>query len=267
MRLGHEVHLLSQERHPERAPFLAAAGDWDGGSCASQSCRAQAPATGPRDALPPGHRRPAARLRAPTATRAWRRSTFAECTPEEIDALHRRERRRRRRGGGPRRPEVALANHLVMGPVILARALDAGGSLRGQGPRQRAGVHRQARARSASSPRRARASPRRAACSSARTTPRAQPLGGDRRSRAARAHAARARPVWTSRASLRASPPRARRGTRHARAAAARRPRPRARRRRGGARERLRSRSCARQRPQIERLDAERRCSSPSSAS
>ena len=42
-------------------------------------------------------------------------------------------------------PELALANHLVMGPVILAAGARARHALRGQGPRQRAGVHRQAR--------------------------------------------------------------------------------------------------------------------------
>ncbi len=29
--LGHDVHLLSQERHPERHDFVDAAGNWDGG--------------------------------------------------------------------------------------------------------------------------------------------------------------------------------------------------------------------------------------------
>ena len=29
--LGHEVHLFSQDRHPERYAFVGAAGDWDGG--------------------------------------------------------------------------------------------------------------------------------------------------------------------------------------------------------------------------------------------
>src|ERR1700683_3233505 len=29
--LGHEVHLFSQDRHPERYAFVDAAGDWDGG--------------------------------------------------------------------------------------------------------------------------------------------------------------------------------------------------------------------------------------------
>ena len=29
--LGHEVHLFSQDRHPERYAFVGAAGDWDSG--------------------------------------------------------------------------------------------------------------------------------------------------------------------------------------------------------------------------------------------
>src|ERR1700675_2462177 len=31
VRLGHEVHLFSQDRHPERYAFVDDAGDWDGG--------------------------------------------------------------------------------------------------------------------------------------------------------------------------------------------------------------------------------------------
>ena len=32
VRLGHEVHLLSQERAPEEFDFVDAVGDWDGGA-------------------------------------------------------------------------------------------------------------------------------------------------------------------------------------------------------------------------------------------
>ena len=38
-------------------------------------------------------------------------------------ALHRRERRRGPRRRGASRPDVALANHLVMGPAVVARGL------------------------------------------------------------------------------------------------------------------------------------------------
>ena len=29
--MGHEVHLLSQDRHPEEQPFVDAVGTWEGG--------------------------------------------------------------------------------------------------------------------------------------------------------------------------------------------------------------------------------------------
>ena len=32
VRLGHDVHLLCQERHPDEHPFIDAAGDWDSGA-------------------------------------------------------------------------------------------------------------------------------------------------------------------------------------------------------------------------------------------
>jgi hypothetical protein len=31
--LGHEVHLLSQDRRPQEQPFVDATGDWDQGRC------------------------------------------------------------------------------------------------------------------------------------------------------------------------------------------------------------------------------------------
>ena len=54
-------------------------------------------------------------------------------------------------------PDVALANHAVMGPAILARALGRRRALRGQDPRQRAGVRRQGRPGALRALRRARA--------------------------------------------------------------------------------------------------------------
>ena len=106
--------------------------------------------------------------------------------------------------------DVALANHLVMGPAILARALD-GRALRGEGPRQRAGVRGQA---APALPPRTRAEglarrPRRAR----RLAPhRREPVGGDGRPVAAAPHAARARRASTSSASRPASPAPARAG-------------------------------------------------------
>ena len=39
VRLGHEVHLLSQERAPEELPFVDAVGDWDEGRLAVRVLR------------------------------------------------------------------------------------------------------------------------------------------------------------------------------------------------------------------------------------
>ena len=43
VRLGHEVHLLSQDRHPEEHPFIDAAGDWDEGALRVRPLRAADP--------------------------------------------------------------------------------------------------------------------------------------------------------------------------------------------------------------------------------
>ena len=126
MRLGHEVHLLCQERHPERAS------------------RSSTPsATGTAGALRVRELRGAGARAARRAARVYRPDigellpvyvadryegiearTFAECSDEEIaryiDANVAAVRERASRCVAP---EVALANHLVMGPAILARAL------------------------------------------------------------------------------------------------------------------------------------------------
>ena len=57
-------------------------------------------------------------------------------------------------------PDVALANHLVMGPAILARALAGRRAVRREGPWERARVHREA-AQGALPALRARGDPRR----------------------------------------------------------------------------------------------------------
>ncbi len=122
VRLGHEVHLLSQERHPHEHPYLAAAGDWDRGELRVSE-------------LPGGARGPGrATLYRPdiggllpvyVADRyeGLEARTFAECTPEEVDRYIAANVAAVEEVAALVRPELALANHLVMGPVILARAL------------------------------------------------------------------------------------------------------------------------------------------------
>lgn len=128
VRLGHDVHLLSQDRHAEAQEFVDAVGDWDAGSLrvreldrARKSADAEAPSgrcTVYRpdigDLLP---------VYVADRYEGIQARTFAQCSDREIadyvaanvsavgELLERVH------------PQVALANHLLMGPVILARGL------------------------------------------------------------------------------------------------------------------------------------------------
>ncbi len=125
VKLGHEVHLLCQERHPERQPFVDAAGDWDDGALQVRELR------GGRE-----HGAGAARcvvyrpdigglLPVYVADRyeGIETRTFAQCSDEEIARYVAANVAAVREVVERAGPDVALANHLVMGPVILARAL------------------------------------------------------------------------------------------------------------------------------------------------
>jgi glycosyltransferase involved in cell wall biosynthesis len=124
VRLGHEVHLLSQERHPEQHPFLAAAGDWDSGALRVRELDSGADA-GPGRATV---YRPdiGGLLPVYVADRyeGLEAKTFADCTPAEIERYLAANVAAVAEVTALARPQVALANHLVMGPVILARGLD-----------------------------------------------------------------------------------------------------------------------------------------------
>ena len=99
VRAGHEVHLFSQERAPER---LAAAGITF-------------------------HRPDIGRLLPVyVADRydGFEAKTYLECTDEEIEEYVARNVAAVREVAERVRPDLAIANHLVMGPAILARALD-----------------------------------------------------------------------------------------------------------------------------------------------
>ncbi len=118
--LGHEVHLLCQERHPERHAFVTAAGDWDSGSLTVRSlgspteggCTVYRPNIGTLLPVYVADRYEGLQAR-----------TFAECDDEQIAAYLQANVEAVREVSERVRPEAALANHLVMGPVILARGL------------------------------------------------------------------------------------------------------------------------------------------------
>jgi hypothetical protein len=175
--LGHEVHLFSQDRHPERYAFVGAAGDWDGGRLrvsaigeprgvrtdveqrggeqwggeqgdveqrggeregekresreGGESAEHGVNGHGDCGTLGPSPRCTVYRpdiggllpLYVQDRYEGIEARTFADCSDEEIaryiqanvDAVH--------EVAELARPDVALANHLVMGPVVLARGL------------------------------------------------------------------------------------------------------------------------------------------------
>jgi glycosyltransferase involved in cell wall biosynthesis len=129
VRLGHDVHLLCQERHPERLGFVDASADWDDagrlrvhslragggageGGAPAGSCTVYRPDIG--GLLPVYVADPYEGLEA---------RTFADCSDAEIARYVEANVAAVAEVEQLAAPQLALANHLVMGPVILARAL------------------------------------------------------------------------------------------------------------------------------------------------
>ncbi len=126
--LGHEVHLLSQDRHPERQPFVDATADWDGGALrvrALQRPGAEQSAAGRRGRCTVY--RPDLRGLLPVYVadryEGIEARTFAQCSDAEVARYIDANVAAVAELLELARPQVALANHLVMGPVILARGL------------------------------------------------------------------------------------------------------------------------------------------------
>jgi hypothetical protein len=122
VRLGHEVHLLSQERHPEQHPFIAAAGDWDSGTLRVRDLDGAPGGPGRATVYRPDI---GGLLLVYVADRyeGLETKTFADCTPEELERYLAANVAAVAEVAALARPQLALANHLVMGPVILARGL------------------------------------------------------------------------------------------------------------------------------------------------
>jgi hypothetical protein len=117
-RAGHDVHLLCQERHPEEIEAVGACGDWDSGALEVREMR-------------PGRRVTTYRpdiggiLPVYVADRyeGMEARTFAELSDDEVADYVARNVAAVREVAALAVPDLALANHLVMGPAILARAL------------------------------------------------------------------------------------------------------------------------------------------------
>lgn len=127
--LGHEVHLLSQDRHAEELAFVDAVGDWDEGALRVRELGSGLGSEPGREGS--GGRCAVYRpnigglLPVYVADRyeGIEARTFATCSEAEIASYVQANAAAVEELLELARPEIALANHLVMGPLILARAL------------------------------------------------------------------------------------------------------------------------------------------------
>ncbi len=117
--LGHQVHLLSQDPHPERRTFVDAVADWDDGPLRLRVLRQPVRVT---------VYRPAIGSLLPVYVRdrydGFEARTFGDCSPAEIERYIAGNVAAVGEVAARGAVDVALANHLIMGPAILARALD-----------------------------------------------------------------------------------------------------------------------------------------------
>ena len=117
VRLGHEVHMVCQDRHAAELEFVGAVGDWDTGRLVVRDLR-NVPCTVYRPDI--GGLLP---VYVADDYEDVEARPFAELTDGELDAYLDANVDAVAEVVAHVAPDVALANHLVMGPVILARAL------------------------------------------------------------------------------------------------------------------------------------------------
>jgi glycosyltransferase involved in cell wall biosynthesis len=120
-RRGATVDLLCQERRPRELPFVDAIGTWVDGEPHVEVVREPVRVTAWRpdigDLLP---------VYVADRYEGVLAKPFAECTDEEVARYVAANVDAVRAVAARARPDIALANHLVMGPLVLARGLDEG---------------------------------------------------------------------------------------------------------------------------------------------
>ena len=120
--LGHEVHLLCQDRHAGELDFVDAVGTWEGGALRVEALREPVRCTA---YLPPiGELLP---VYVADTYEGFTARPFPGLTDEELDRYLGANAGAVRDVAELARPDVALANHLIAGPAVLARGL--GGSV------------------------------------------------------------------------------------------------------------------------------------------
>jgi glycosyltransferase involved in cell wall biosynthesis len=118
-RLGHTVDLLAQERHAHELDFVDAVGTWEDGTPRVEVLREPVRVTAWRPDI--GNLLPVYVLDRYEGIEA---RTLLDCSDAEIEAYVAANAAAIRDVMARARPDVALANHLVMGAAILDRTLD-----------------------------------------------------------------------------------------------------------------------------------------------
>src|SRR3954453_13577387 len=118
-RRGATVDLLSQERRPRELDFVDAVGIWVDGEPRVEVIREPVRVTAWRAAI--GALLP---VYVADPYEGFTAKPFLECSDEEIAAYLAANVAAVRAVVARARPDAPLANHLVMGPLVLARALD-----------------------------------------------------------------------------------------------------------------------------------------------
>lgn len=119
--LGHEVHLLCQDRRALDYDFVDAIGDWEGGRLRVRTLREPARCTVYTPDI--GEILPVYVLDQYEGFRAIR---FLELADQDLDSYLERNVSALREVVARSQAQAAVANHLVMGPAICARALPDG---------------------------------------------------------------------------------------------------------------------------------------------
>ena len=117
-RLGHEVHLLCQDRRAAELGWVDAVGDWDGGRLSVRSLRKPARCTVYRPDI--GRLLP---VYVADDYEGFDARPFPELDDSELERYLAANIAAVSEVAARIAPDVALANHEVMGPAVLARAL------------------------------------------------------------------------------------------------------------------------------------------------
>jgi len=116
---GHEVHLLCQEPAAEQLSFIDAVGSWSDGDLTLRTLREPIRCTAYRPDI--GELLP---VYVDDPYEGFTAKAFRDCSDDELAAYVQANVAAVGDVGARVSPDVALANHAVMGPLILARALD-----------------------------------------------------------------------------------------------------------------------------------------------